>query len=192
MLTIDLPMKQIAELEKLASAVGRKLEQEVAVAINKTAKKTRTNISKEVRTELAAPAKAVNKTLNQIKKATKSDPSAVVQLQKTRRIPLRDFGARQTRAGVSYKISKSRGRNTVSGAFQGPKPGVMKASWRGNVFKRIGKKRLPIMKLMGPSPWGVFADKKMDKPTVKAIQKELRKQIEERIRFNKLKASGAI
>jgi hypothetical protein len=60
------------------------------------------------------------------------------------------------------------------------------------VFKRVGEGRLPIIQLFGPSPWGVSIKNNLKKPTVKATKIELIKQIERRIRFLKLKQSGAI
>lgn len=192
MLSITLPTRQIKRLEEAAKKASRKLPSEVAAAVNATARKAKTQISREIRRELAAPAKAVNKALRQTRKAKRQNPSAVLTLEKSRRIPLRDFGARQNKTGVSVRISKRAGRKTIPGAFQGPKPGAIKASWQGNVFKRVGRSRLPIRKLKGPSPWGVFREQKLSRQTVRFIKKELRKQLERRIRFNVLKASGAI
>ena len=68
----------------------------------------------------------------------------------------------------------------------------MKASWRGNAFIRVGKTRLPIRKLLGPSPWGVFVVGKKIGPSAQQIEAELKKQIDRRIRFILLKQSGAI
>lgn len=192
MITAKLKNDSLAELAKSVRAAGRKLPQETAAALNKVAGQTRTLMSRQVRTELAAPAKVVNKVLRKSRRATKAQLRAAVALDKTRRIPLRDFGSRQTKAGVSYKISKRGKRGLAKGAFQGPKPGVMKASWRGNVFRRVGKARLPIVKLKGPSPWGVFVKNSMAYPVVAEVGPLLKKELERRIRFNTLKASGAI
>jgi hypothetical protein len=60
------------------------------------------------------------------------------------------------------------------------------------VFKRTGKKRLPIQQLFGPSPWGVFVKKNRTKAVVIDVNAELRHQLAERIRYLKLKQSGAI
>jgi hypothetical protein len=63
---------------------------------------------------------------------------------------------------------------------------------KGHVFKRVGKERLPIQKLMGPSPWGVTVKNKIDEVVVKFSRADLLKQIKERTRFLGLKKSGAI
>jgi hypothetical protein len=69
---------------------------------------------------------------------------------------------------------------------------IMKASWRGNVFKRVGKSRLPIVKLMGASPWGVFTKQKMTPEQERDIKAELVKQMDRRIKLNILRAEGLV
>ena len=184
-------------MQKLSEAVelsGRNLQRELTAAVNATAKKVSLDISRSVGKELAAPAAVIKKQMNTKKASPKSTTGteSKVTLSKSKRIPLRDFGARQTRSGVSYKTSKTRGRKTAPGAFQGPKPGLIKASWRGRVFRRAGKAKLPIQQLFGPSPWGVFVKNNMLTPATAETQAELAKQIERRIKFNILKAIGEI
>lgn len=182
-------------LARLADAVersGRKLPREIATAVNATARKTKSFIAKQVTKELATKQKTVKEHTSQSRKANPSSLAAAVRLSKSSRIPLKEFKPRQTKAGVSYRISKRTGRAVAVGAFQGPRPGLMKASWRGNVFKRVGRSRLPIVKLYGPSPWGVFVGQKMQKPTAGQARSELKRQLERRIRFNNLKADGTI
>lgn len=69
---------------------------------------------------------------------------------KLARLPLTVFGPRQTRRGVSYKFGG--GRKVVESAFMAK----MKSGHEG-VFKRVGKQRLPITELAGPSLGHVFA-----------------------------------
>ena len=172
----------------------KKIRRQLAIAVNITAGKTTGGIAKQVATELATAQKNIKKTIKIKKKAKEQSRTqvAVVSQTQTKRIPLRDFGARQNKSGVSYKVSKSKGRQTVDGAFQGPSPKVRKVSWRNRVFKRVGKSRLPIQQLFGPSPWGVLVKNNMKKPIVDDSDRELIKQIKRRIRFLKLKESGAI
>lgn len=187
--------RKIKELSKLLKGNAKKLNREIATAVNATAKKTESSMAKQVGQELATSQKNIKTTIKIVKKADKSGatrPSAIVRQLQTKRLPLRDFGARQNKKGTSYKVSKTAGRKLIAGAFQGPKPGAMKSSWRGRVFKRVGKGRLPIVQLFGASPWGVFAKRKLKQPTVRESKLELRKQLERRIRFIKLKQSGAI
>jgi len=168
------------------------LRRELRIAVNATAKKAKSIINKQIRSELAVTAKVVDRTISVKAEATEVQLSAKVTIKKTARIPLRDFGARQTRAGVSYKVSKKEGRKTVQGAFQGPRPGVTKGSWSKNAFARIGAEKTPIVILLGPSPWGLLALGKQLGPSKEQTQAELEKQVQRRIRFITLKKSGAI
>lgn len=184
--------QQINRLEKALGDKAKRLPQEIAIAINATAKKTKTNMSRQVRGELTLPAKSINQTLAVTRKASKQSLSGQVRLSKTKRIPLRDYKARQTKKGVSYKISKSGPRKTIASAFQGPRPGKINPSWNGRVFIRKGKSRLPITQKFGPSPWGSYVKKRMKPETKRATKLELRKQVEKRIRFRILKSRGVI
>lgn len=189
---ISIDPSQIARMKKAIDDTGRSLRKELSVACNATASKGKSIIAKQIAKELATPQKNIRATISQSKKAKDSDISATLEVRKDRRISLKEFGARQTKTGVSYKISKSRGRKSIPGAFQGPRPGRINVKTKGNVFKRVGKARLPIVKLYGPSTWGVFIVGKKQGPSVDEIEAELKKQIDRRIRFIGLKASGAI
>lgn len=192
MIKADFNQSEVEALARELAALGKKLDPDLAVVVNKTTKKVRTVISREIRKELAASAKAVSKTLSIGRRATKSNTNSAVTLQQTRRIPLRDFGAKQNRVGVSYRISKRGGRKTLPGAFQGPKPGVIKASWKGHVFIRVGDSRLPIRHLKGPSPWGVFVKQGMQPEIEKVAQAELTKQTLARIAFRQKQNQGLL
>lgn len=173
---------------KLAEAVersGRNIRKEAAAVVNAVATKTQSGINKEIRTELAVKKKAIDGALEKGPRANAKNPFTDVTLKATRRIPLKEFKARQTKKGTSYRISKSTGRRSVPGAFVSNKLG-------GHVFKRRSKKRLPIQKLYGPSPLRVFRRKEMLTPTRENVRAELRKQMLRRIKFNNLKAEGTI
>lgn len=178
---IALETRGIDQLKKALGDQIDRLPKELAMAVNATAGATKRQMAKEVTKELAVPQKVVTSKLSQPRKATRLETRAVVRMDKSRRISLREFGAKQNRSGVSYRISKSKGRKTVAGAFQGPKPGAISAKTRGNVFKRVGKSRLPIVKLNGPSPWGVFVKSGATDRVVKFAEDELEKQTKRRV-----------
>lgn len=168
--------------------VVKNLKKELAIAAWKAGKKSDSRMAKTIGSELATPQREIKKTIT----VKKTDVGSEVELEKTRRISLREFRARQNKSGVSAKVSKKRGTRTIPSAFQGPKPGVMKASWKGHVFKRQSKARLPIIKLRGPSPWGVFVKNDNVKPEAEDIRADFLREILERIRFNTLKNAGVI
>jgi hypothetical protein len=188
---INISSKGIAGLTKVVNSVAKDLKKNLAIAINETSKTGKAGIAKKISAELAVPQKVIKQEIKNTRAAA-SLLRSNLRLRKTSRISLRDFGARQNKTGVSYKISKTKGRATIPGAFQGPKPGAIKVSWRGRVFRRVGKSRLPIVQLFGPSPWGVFTVNKMVHKQERELQAELEKQIQRRIRFLTLKAQGKI
>lgn len=162
--------------------VVKNLPKELRIVSWKVANKTKALIAKSVTRELAVAQKVVRSQMAQVRK---EPTGAMVTLKKTRRIPLKKFGARQTKKGVSYRISKTEGRKKIASAFIVTKLG-------GHVFKRVGKQRLPIQKLFGPSPWGVFAINERQRHVTPQVEAEMRKQLTERLRFKTLKKNGVI
>lgn len=189
--TISIDADQIQRLKNMLKGAKPKVAQQLSIAINETQKKITVKASRAITEELAVKASVVKQKIKG-KRATKGDLLAKVTVKASNRLSLREFGAKQNKRGVTYKISKTKGRKLIAGAFQGPKPGVVKISWRGNVFKREGKPRLPIVKRSGPSPWGVYVKSGKDPGIRKEARQILREQIERRIKFLKLKESGEI
>lgn len=172
-------------------ALVKNIPKELAIVSGKAAKRGKSIIAKAVTTELNVTQKVVK---NHIAVKTKvQETGASVSLEKSKRISLRNFKAKQNKAGVRYKISKTGGKKTLPGGFMGPRPGTLATKLNGGVFKRIGKKRLPIGKAMGPSPWGVHKKQKQQQTQVK---KELRtayhKAAVKRLKYQRLRKSGAI
>ena len=196
MITFD--ASQVERLSELMSGSHKKLKKELMIAVNATATKAKSLMARQIGKELAVAQKEIKPHIKVTKKATSGDIdiSATVNIAKTKRLSLRLFGVKQNQAGVTYKISKTKGRQNVLRAFTGPKPGVPAAKLRGHAFVRAnfgkGSKRLPIRKLKGPSPWGVFVKKKMTPAQLKEIETELAKQIERRINLNVLRANKLV
>tara|TARA_R110000868_G_scaffold389526_5_gene658766 strand:+ start:133 stop:717 length:585 start_codon:yes stop_codon:yes gene_type:complete len=192
MIAIDIDAKQLKRLRESVGKAKKKFGRELAAAINATAKKTKLDMGRDVRSVIAIKKKESEAPLKIQAKATADQPKTTVSIAKTRRLGLRHFGARQDKKGVSFKISKQGGRQRVDGAFQGPKPGVMNTKWKGNAFRRVGKERLPIIHLRGVSAFGAYVKNKFTKPQIKRINDELRKQMERRINLNILRANGLV
>jgi hypothetical protein len=192
MIAIEINAKQLKALQEAVGRAKKNFSKELAGAINAVSKKTKLQIGRDIRATVAMKKDQAEKPLSIRGTATAENLSATVTLRKTKRLGLRHFGAKQNKTGVSYKISKTGGRKRVDGAFQGPKPGVMKMSWKGNAFKRVGKQRLPIIKLQGVSAFGAYAKNELSGPQVKVIEAELTKQMERRIKLNILRAEGLV
>lgn len=85
----------------------------------------------------------------------------------TRLIPLIEFGARQTSQGV--RAAKPWGRSQV---FKSTFIATMPGGHRG-VFRRVGKRRLPIVEMMGSSIHGSFAQPNVRKIVTTTIKQRL-------------------
>ena len=192
MIAIEIDAKQLTRLRKAVGKASTKFGRELAAAINATAKKTKRDIGRDVRSVIAIKKKESEEPLKIRAKATADQPSTTVSIAKTRRLGLRHFGARQDKKGVSFKISKQGGRQRVDGAFQGPRPGVMNVKWKGNAFRRVGKERHPIIHLRGVSAFGAYVKNHFTQPQIKRINDELQKQMERRIKLNILRAEGLV
>lgn len=176
--------KKIKELERALDEKAPKLLMRMtAAAINATAKRTVNILAKEVGKELAVPQKDIKQGISVTKKATPEKLSAEVTQRESERLPLNRFGANQTKSGVTYRISKTEGRQFIKSAF-------MPMALGKRVYKRQGKKRLAIQHLHGPSPWGITVKNKLDKLIAgRDVEPELIKQIDRRIRAVNFKKS---
>lgn len=188
---IQVDTAKLKELERLVNGAEKKFKKEMAIAINDTRKKVNSLAAKVITDELFTPQKNV-KDVFAFQKATDTQLAATITIKKSKRLGLRHFGAKQNKKGVNYKISKTKGRKFIAGAFQGPNPKARKISWKGNVFKREAKTRLPIYQKKGPTPRGVYLKSDKDPMIRKQGLDELNKQIERRIRLLKLRAEGKV
>lgn len=164
--------------KKLAHIKGG-LVKATARAVSRTATQGRTQISKEIRQRVAIKAKDLKPSLE----VKRQKGSAKITIRELERLSLRHFSPKQNAKGVSYKINKTGSRTHVKGAFQGPRPGVMKASWRGNVFRRQGDARLPIVKLQGVSAWGTFVANDLYNPTRRDLQKKFKSRLKHEVDY---------
>lgn len=214
MVSVTISRSQINAVKSALGGLGKGVQREIATAVNATAKKTVSQMAKTITSEIKVTQKKVKESLKAKNKANKHNPKSTVTLSKTDRISLKEFGARHTKAGVTYLVNRKSGRQTIAGAFMGPKPGAMAIKLRGHAFIRqgaarkmkkgtyVGQVRQPIHKLWGASPWGVFAGKGEKVPAAvtkrrlkdqrDATEAELKKQVVKRINFLKHKAAGTL
>ena len=176
--------RKIAELQKALGDTGpKKLRQQVAIALNQTAKRTESLLAKEIVKELVVAQKEVKKDIVRHAKATNERLVAEVKQKETSRISLKRFGARQNKKGVRYRISKKSGGKQINSAF-------IASTLGSHAYKRTSKARKPIIKLYGPSPWGVTVKNNLDVLIAQRdIEPELIKQIDRRIKAINFKKS---
>lgn len=187
-ITISADEAKLRALFRNLRGIKGGMSQAAATAANATAKKLKVQISRKIRDRIAIKKQDVDPHIH-IERASRSQPNpkATVTLSKTARLPLRDFGARQTSKGVTYKIEKGGQRKLARSAF-GPK--ISRLGY--HVFRRVGRQRLPIMKLRGPSPWGVFVKAGLLGETIMEARAEMDRQLVRAVRFLVLRKSGKI
>jgi len=189
---ISIDPDQIKQIQQLVGKSKAGVNRQLNAAITQTAKQLNTAIAKVVAEELVLTQKVIKQSIKQTR-STPQTLKSTTTVPVERRISLREFGAKQNSKGVTYRISKKKkDKKFIPGAFMGPKPGVLKASWRGNVFKREGKARLPIAKKSGPSVWGVYVKSGRDPEVRRQAREILRKQVQNRIDFLIKKLQGII
>jgi hypothetical protein len=141
----------IREAEKMLSFTERNaLPKATTRALNKTVKSVQSVAIKLIAKDIGITQKNVRKSLV-IAKSTWTKPEASITAG-GKRIPIMALKARQTPTGVTYR-SKNGGRGAIPGAFIA----AMKSGHQ-SVFKRLGKKRFPLVRLYGPSIPKVFID----------------------------------
>jgi len=192
MTTVFVDSTQFDRLSLAVAAAGKSLRKEIAAAVNASVKDAEIQMARDIGSEITMKIGEIKKNIRTPRKATEMNPEGVVSLSWAKREGLQYFNARQTKKGVTYKISKKRGRGIIPGAFMGPSPGVLAPKLYGGVFKRVGSARLPIAKLRAVSAAGVFLKNKYEHALPGFIREKLTHQLERRINLNVLRANGLV
>ena len=195
---------QFDKLSLAVAAAGKNLRKEMAAAVNATVKDAERKMARDIGAEINMKIGDIKKNIRSPRKATEINPQGSVSLWWSEREGLEHFKAKHINSGVSYQISKKGGRVTVSGAFMGPKPGMLAPKLYGGVYKRVGAQRKLtkgrrqgkmgqlIVRLFGVSPAGVFMKKNMDQTLPFYLTDYLKHQMERRINLNVLRANGLV
>lgn len=188
--TFEVKGNGLDSLMNVLTETPKKLPAELARLSNNIAKAHRKEIARETRKHVAIKNKDALRTIDISKKASPGSYDARLKLNRTARPSLKYFGARQTKKGVSYRISKKSARKTINGAFG---PNIPRLG--GNVYLRTSKKRLPIRKLHGPSVLGVYLKNDLLPWSKEQLSDELGKQTAKRVRaiiVSQIKKQGRV
>lgn len=175
--------KDISSATGLLRGAVRAVEKAQMRAINRTASKTRTAASKAIRNDVKLKASYVNENLKVTRKASITNPEAVITGRK-RPTRLARYGAKQIsrvakqaagdlsrgiasgrkQSGVSVAVKKGASRKKMRKAFMIP----LKGSGSMGVFVRTGTGKKDIKHLYGPSVDQVFRAVRTDlKPQIR-------------------------
>ena len=187
-------------------AVAKNLRKELGIASWNTAKKGKTIIARDIMEGQGFNAKQSEVKKVILEKRNDGSPTASsVALKRSKQVPIGGMKSIQTATGGQYKPTKKGEPVNVRGAFMGPRPGVSAIKLRGRLWIREGEKRVmkkgrykgkmrqPIRRVgSNVYPAKIHIENNRTPIIIGELKLEMNKQIERRIRFNKLKQSGAI
>jgi hypothetical protein len=187
MLKISIDQTAMNRLKATVSELGLNLKKEFGASVNKVAKKVAFEASKEIGKELAVkPRKLLKKVVNTGKKATADYPFAIVYLNQGYPFPLKYFGAKQTKKGVTYKLKPTYNRNIARDMF------IVK-QYGGHVYRRQNAtERYPLRRVFGPKPGDVYEATNLPDKMAKVATEQLTKQLNERVRYLTQRAQGKL
>jgi hypothetical protein len=160
------------------------LEKAKVRALNKVAAQAKVAASKEIRGAGYNMKAAAIKQKITIKRAVSGDATVIIRCS-GRPIPLIQFSARETKAGVS--VSVKNGRKLIKGAFIATMPTGHQGVYVrvGNQHKKINGKwhGLPIKELFGPSIPAAFGNEIVQSALVKLVREKFPSILEHEIKF---------
>lgn len=192
-ITITYDEEEHRRILKSLQNFGKNLNKEVNIALTITTRKGKAKIAKEVGAELNLPQKHIKKAIY-----TKryNDWTRVIFFNQWRPVFLKQFKARQNAKGASARIMKSEGSTLFPGAFTGNRGKGKNApnpKLKGHFFRRLSKKSKPIEIIKtDDTPLNVFKRVGMTYRMSQYLHQQLQLELIDRIRFNRLKQSGAI
>ena len=136
---VKVAFTDISRIEGLIREAGLKAPYAIAKALDAVGNKTKTQLKRAVAKQAGVKAGRVEAALS-VRQAMGSGQGTFTIVARDVTLSLKEFGARQTRAGVSAAPWNK--RRVFPHTFIGP---------NGHVFVREGKARLPIKKLWGPN-----------------------------------------
>jgi len=145
--TVDVDNRLLNEVREQLGEYSKKAPNAIASALNRAITNVAANVSKETRKEYIIKSSDIKETLRKVR-ASRSSMSGIVA-SKGRPIPIDRFKISpkkvQPKRKKPIKIAVKKGSLRESlGAFVADINGI-------KVFKREGKKRLPINRIFGPS-----------------------------------------
>lgn len=192
MINVDVRV-DVAQMKRSLNAIERKLVPRAAAnAINKTAITARKVGDQRIRQRFNLKSAVVKANIT-IKRAGSSHLIAVIEAS-GKPIALKDYAARATRKGVTYRISKVRGRRLYTAKGQ---LGFIVSSLGGHVYVRKGPEpkgpaTVGIRKVFGPSLPQYFVTRLVRQAMMSSIQETWPKRFKEAMDFQLLRSRGQL
>ena len=167
---------RLQELTKIGFSAG-KIRGSVYTVINQVARDSISPAAKEVVKHLNVKQAIAKEPIRVTKKAKRGSLLAVVTVSKKRRPSLKRFKLKATnkkknKKGISYEIEKGKKRTFARG--------MVLDHFNGHAFVNVGGRK--IVKLHGPSVWGVFKKQNIEQPVKDQIRERLTYRIDKFIK----------
>lgn len=183
--------KEIKRLERQLAAFPKAMPRVMRNAINKTSTAARVESARRIKDKTGIRVTVVKKGLP-LFKATLARWVSRIHFS-GRRIPVIDLGARQTKKGVTFRSTKTKGRVLIKSAFKATMPkagrfrkpghlGVFVRKIQGGKFKKYDG-RLPIGEQRGPSLKEIFTNAPVivaavTRKAFSTLEKEITRQVD--------------
>jgi hypothetical protein len=203
MITIQINQADLDRVKTMLRGIDNVAPKVLSRAINDTLAGVKTDASTEIRNIITAKKSAVDGTFRTVK-ATVTQFSGLFE-SKGKPLPLIDFSARQTKAGVSVQVKKKNPRTVLTGAFIAAvrtkeqaaagstgHQGVFWRVYRGGVkgpvkkiaYGRLPRKyRLPIKQLFGPRIPDILGDEPVMAVVLKKADDRLHKNMDKELNY---------
>lgn len=179
------------DVQRQLDALQKDIREQVLVrSINTTLAQGQTRMAKEISSEFNIGSREVKARMQVLKANYRAglfrvEGTLQVTNKRGRSLNLINFGAKQTKDGVSVKILRTGGRKVVRGAFI--------ANQGRTVFQRVGATRLPIKAVQTIDVPQMFNTKRVNRIVVQLLQDKFPEVFEREAkfytdRFNKRKA----
>jgi hypothetical protein len=183
---IDIDSQSLAAVRKTIESLGANIKRELNVAVNKTASQVKIKAARKLKSVIPVPVKVLKKAIAVSKKSDVANLTSEILMIEGYPIPLRYFGAKQTKKGVTHKrAGAEKSRGVLPHAF-------IVNRYRGNIYERSSKPRGPLTQQKGPAPSEYYQSAGVTDLALDTARDQLPKQINERIRFLTLKAKGQL
>lgn len=182
-MTLSIKVTDTDPLVQELRAMGANINKELGIAVWKTTRWAKSQAAKSAAQTINTKQSVLKKVMG-AKRLSPTSAKVFVRTARSRKgLSIVHFRPRQTKTGVSAKAYfKGGGTQKFPNAFM----------HNGKVYERVGKGRMPIRTVRYPATVDTFIQKGLDRVLKLGIEQRLRDEINSRIRFLMLKASGKL
>lgn len=183
MIEVNVKSNDIDSLRKRLAVIPNGIEKAIGRATKRTADLGKTNMIRQVTDASHIKPQIAKK---DAKKGGWGKTGAVIELKRSGRLGTRHFKGQQEATGFSWQIGKDDKRLFLRRGFWGPTRKLKKGKgyrtkkspkWKGNAFIRVGEASLPIIKIVGVSPWGYYTRNNLQGPEKEFLALHLKQRI---------------